>query len=888
MTGEICAAAAGYGQHTIWHTLTESVLGCVFRDSTTLTINPKPVSIPNGPLVGCVNQPVVFLNNSTGFDILSWYYDGLGAPGTQDSTHVFSSTGIFPVFLIVGNAWCTDTASLQIEIVAPPVMAMSLSDTSICPQEGVLFQNLSTGTAISGYQWNLGGQIFNGFEPPNPIFFLPGIEDTTYTITLSAAGVCPDATVTEFLLVHPLPHLYLTPSLDTTCSGDTLQFSVGTTGGMIFNFMFSALDTSTQGLPLPDLTFLTLNDSTNLTVMAIVSGENSCGTDSDTVFVEIVPNEARAFCDLSVPVICAGDTLFVTNGATPLGAQVFYDFGDGTTSADPNPRKVYTQAGTYKIRQTARTICGYDYTERYVLVNPAPPVDFAHDSYRCAGDSMHFWLTVDSTARTYEWDFGFGNASTALRPKAAFPYGAQFPVTLTITLDSSGCDASLTQFVDIKPNPTANFSASDTSACGELTTTLSAVPGGSQYDYGWLASNGNTAVGETATFVFSDSNTYSVQLLVQDSWGCRDDTAQYIFHVLPEPVSDFVMDKNWACGFPATVQLTQTASANALGFNWFFPDGTTSTLNNPEKTFNQPGDYIIRLIVTNLPGCPDTTEKTFRVFAQPVAAFEITDPTPCQFEFLGVENLSQNANNWLWTFNHVDTSSAEQPDYAFQTAGLIDISLVAMLDSFCFDTLERLAVVDIKPAPIAGFFVVDSMPFGYPEGLIYIFSTAQGASAWHYDLGNGQTAEIENPFVKYGLNLHYSIVQIVTNEWGCADTARVDTMPMPFGGLYVPNAFVPDIEGGDYAFFMPKGRGLAYYHVRVYSPSGKLVFESKELINGSPGQGWDGKDFNGKACEQGAYAWLIEAEYETSASRTESLGSNGKRFIEKGSVTLIR
>ncbi|MFN0034774.1 MAG: PKD domain-containing protein [Saprospiraceae bacterium] len=889
VTGQICAAAAGFGTHTIWHSLTESVLGCFFRDSTTLAIYPKPVSLPDGPLVGCVNQSTVFENNSTGFDTWAWHFGGLAVPGTQDSTHVFPNVGTFPVFLLVGNAWCADTNSLQIQIVAPPTMAMSLSDTSICPQEGVVFHNLSTGDAISGFQWNLGGQVFNGFEPLGPIYFLPGTEDTTYTITLSASGVCPDATATEMVLVHPLPYLKLTPSHDSTCSGDTLQFTLGTTGGTIFNITFSAADTFTQGLPLPDLTFFTPNDSTNLTVMAIATGQNICAITSDTAFVEIVPNEANAFCDLSVPVICVGDTLFVTNGATPLGAQVFYDFGDGTTSADPNPRKVYDQPGTFKIRQTARTFCGYDFVDRLIQVNPAPPVSFAHDTYRCAGDSMHFWLTVDSTARTFEWDFGFGNSSTALRPTADFSYAGQLPVTLTITLDSSGCDASLTQLVEIKPNPTANFTASDTLACGELNTTLTAVPNSAQYDYGWFASNGNTAVDNPANFVFSDSGTYEVRLLIQDSWGCHDDTAQYIFHVLPVPTSDFVTDKDWACGFPATVHLTETASLDALGFEWQFSDGTTSGLNNPEKTFDLPGDYLIRLLVKNLFGCSHASEKTFRVFVQPVAKWEIADLTPCQFEVLNLENLSENANRWLWTFNHADTSTAETPDYAVQQPGLLDVSLVAMLDSFCFDTLERLAVTDIKPAPVAGFYVVDSMPQGYPEGLFYIFSTAIGATMWEYDFDNGAAHSfLENPMVTYGQNIRYAIQQIVTNEWGCADTARVDTIPMSFGGLYAPNAFAPDTDGGDYAFFMPKGRGLARYRVRVFAPTGKLVFESEELINGSPGQRWDGNDFNGEPCGQGAYAWLIEAEYETAASRADSLGAKGKKVVEKGSLTLIR
>jgi PKD repeat protein len=769
------------------------------------------------------------------------------------------------------------------------MLAIALSPDTICPQGGVAVQNLSSGEAISAYLWNFGnGQTFSGFAPADSIYYQPGIEDTIYTITLTISGACPDAVASATLLVLPLPYLSLVPSLDNTCSGDTVSFSLGTTGGSIFNITFSAHDTTTVGLPLPALTFFTPNDSTRLTVVAVVAGENQCAATSDTAIIQILPNEANAFCDLNLPVICVGDTLVITNGATPLNAQVSYDFGDGSTSNDPNPRKVYSQAGAYKIRQTARTFCGYDFVDRWIQVNPAPPVGFAHDAYRCVGDSMHFWLTVDSFARTVDWDFGFGNVSSVFRPAAVFPQSGMFPVTLTITLDSSGCDASLTQMVEIKANPVAQFTASDTLACGRLETTLSASPAGPQYNYGWFASNGNTAAGNPANFVFSDSGSYSVRLLVQDLWGCQDDTALFVFRVFPVPNSNFSLNLNWHCGFPATVLLNEQASPDALGFEWLFPDGSSSTSNNTAQTFLQAGDFPIRLRVSNIYGCSDDTTRVFRVFEQPVARFTITEPNPCQFSILEIDNQSEHANAWLWTFHYGDTSHLETPQYAFQQPGVFDISLVAMRDSFCFDTLTLTDVVDIKPAPEAGFFVVDSMPNGYPEGLIYIFSTATGAEAWDYDFGNGQGSSLENPVVRYGQNIRDTIRQIVSNQWMCRDTAWLDIIPAPFGGLFVPNAFAPEVIGGDYAYFMPKGRGLANYRVRVYAPTGKMVFESTELINGSPGKGWDGNDFNGKPCQQGAYAWVIEAEYETSASNPESLDAGSRKVVESGSVLLLR
>ncbi|MDX1910980.1 MAG: PKD domain-containing protein, partial [Saprospiraceae bacterium] len=640
----------------------------------------------------CVGSIGFFSAHDTVGVLYAWDFGDGTSSTLPNPEHTWTSSGDYLVRLTVflpdplapGQFVCINGSQTTIRVVAPPLLQIALSPDTICPYEGVAFENLSTGEAVSGFFWDFGNnQTYVGFEPGDSIYYAPGIEDTLYTITLTVSGACPDAVASVNLLVHPLPYLSLVPSLDNTCSGDTLTFSVGFTGGSIFNITFSAHDTATTGLPLPALTFFTPNDSTQLTVVAVVAGENQCAATTDTAIIQILPNEANAFCDLNVPVICVGDTLIITNGATPLDAAVSYDFGDGTTSNDPNPRKVYSQAGTYKIRQTARTFCGYDFVDRWIQVNPAPAAGFAHDAYRCVGDSMHFWLTVDSLARTVDWDFGFGNVSTAFSPLAAFPQSGIFPVTLTITLDSSGCDASVTELVEIKANPVAQFTASDTLACGRLETTLLASPAGSQYNYGWFASNGNTAAGNPANFVFSDSGSYSVRLLVQDLWGCQDDTSLFIFRVFPVPNSNFSMNLNWHCGLPANVVLNEQASADALGFEWLFPDGSSSTSNNTAHTFLQAGDFPIRLRVSNLYGCSDDTIRVFRVFEQPVANFTITDPAPCQFSILEIENQSEYANAWLWTFHYGDTSRLETPRYAFPQPGVFDISLIAMRDSFC-------------------------------------------------------------------------------------------------------------------------------------------------------------------------------------------------------------
>jgi len=65
---------------------------------------------------------------------------------------------------------------------------------------------------------------------------------------------------------------------------------------------------------------------------------------------------------------------------------------------------------------------------------------------------------------------------------------------------------------------------------------------------------------------------------------------------------------------------------------------------------------------------------------------------------------------------------------------------------------------------------------------------------------------------------------------------------------------------GESAIFIPKGTGIAEYHVWIFDNWGNQLWESTNLINGSPGEGWDGM-YRGKVVPQGAYVWKINATF---------------------------
>src|SRR5690606_42025499 len=50
---------------------------------------------------------------------------------------------------------------------------------------------------------------------------------------------------------------------------------------------------------------------------------------------------------------------------------------------------------------------------------------------------------------------------------------------------------------------------------------------------------------------------------------------------------------------------------------------------------------------------------------------------------------------------------------------------------------------------------------------------------------------------------------------------------------------------GEVRLFKPKGVGLKEYHIRVFSPYGQLIWESRKIEDGQPVEAWDGT-YNGQ------------------------------------------
>jgi gliding motility-associated-like protein len=214
------------------------------------------------------------------------------------------------------------------------------------------------------------------------------------------------------------------------------------------------------------------------------------------------------------------------------------------------------------------------------------------------------------------------------------------------------------------------------------------------WDFGVANRTDDTSTSATPTFVFPDTGTYTVKLIVNKGQTCPD-SAVTIMRVYPGFFSGFTVEG--ACkDFP--FKFTDTTKARYGVVNswmWNFADETSdadfSELQNPEWKYSTPGTKAVRFIVQSSKGCIDTVVKDVIVYDKPPITLPFDDTLICSIDTLqlgasGLGNLS-----WAPNYNIINANTANPLVYPKVTTNYI----VTLNDRGCINTdTIRVRVVD--------------------------------------------------------------------------------------------------------------------------------------------------------------------------------------------------
>jgi PKD repeat protein len=181
--------------------------GCVASDSISITVFSSllgAITVPSPVYVGDI---ATFTDNSSPGPI-SWIWnfgDGTNNDTNQNTTHIYSTAGIYPIFLVVGNTICYDTVATTIEVLNN-CNSLGLtssfstgSDTIDLAGLGIAYFINTSINAIS-WIWEFGdGSPSSTVLDPNHTFVDTGI----YTITLTSFNYnCTDSFTYDVVVIN--------------------------------------------------------------------------------------------------------------------------------------------------------------------------------------------------------------------------------------------------------------------------------------------------------------------------------------------------------------------------------------------------------------------------------------------------------------------------------------------------------------------------------------------------------------------------------------------------------------------------------------------------------------------------------------------------------------
>ncbi len=729
---------------------------------------------------GCAPSLIKFSNTSTGSGLTFEWDFGNGVTSTlpNPSTTYFNA-GTFTVTLIAkASNGQTDTLrrAQYITIYSKPIVNFTASDTIGCFPLTTQFTNLSqagSGTITSNL-WDFGDGTNS--TNPNPTHTYPqGIFNVVLRVT-NDKGCATTIVKNNYIKAQNGVVSGFTFNNPNTCASPvTINFTNTSTGTGILAYSWNFGDGGSSTLPNPSHTYATNGSYTVSLTTTNNQGCTNTYTLNNAISVgNMNPNFSMADS------ICVNSPLNITNTSTPIPVGAAWTFGDGSTSTQINPVKIYTVAGTYPIKLLSDFGACKDSITKSIVVLEKPISNFnSPNPNSCKAPHQVNFVSSSVNAISYNWSFGDGGTSTQPNPSYTYTAAGNYDVTL-VTTNALGCTDTLKKVQFVKINlPTLSFINLPDSGCNPLTITplaiVNAVDGIATYQ--WNFGDGFVTNNPTPSHQYTVSGIYTVTLTVTTNGGCVDSIRSFV-KVGTKPNVQFTANPRVSCAFEPIQFTDQSTGSPATSWYWQFGDGGTSIAQNPIYQYQDTGYFTVTLIVGNN-GCYDTLKKVSYIFIKPpIARFasSVICTSPYNYSFT---DQSIAPLTWAWDFGDGNNSNTPSPTHTYTSTGLYDVKLTVTNGACSHFVNKVIRVIDENADFVASARIacknsnIDFSSINYKRSNI-------NAITW--DFGDGVIvagdSTISHKYTQSGI---YTVQLIMTDLNGCIDTIKKDQHITIFG-----------------------------------------------------------------------------------------------------------
>ncbi|REE00533.1 PKD domain-containing protein [Marinoscillum furvescens] len=747
-----------WGDHTV-SLIATSGKGCVDSTSQVIEIFRAP-AFDLGDYVIAVNgyhdmvpksDPSSYLPAGSSYQ---WTYEQSGFTSEDDSVRVTRS-GFYEVEVISPEPQsCRTSSTLPVYILEPNDLG---SNRSVCEQTILDARPLAFPAQSSevSYRWKK-DNVDLGHSNSQLEVTESGWYTAEVTFTVTDLIGSPSRTYTDSvqILVEAPPVLDLGPDREL-CSNAELTLSSNVTAD---SYQWKNLTTGQ-----------TLGASSNQLVteagtyqLEVVKGE--CAVRTTVEVNTVAPPSAGYTVDRAH--VCEGETVTFTNVSYSNGSDAIasysWDFGDGTTSVENSPVKLFEADGEYQVTLQVSSTKGCVSTfSQTITVGEPPVVDFSVGD-ACAGAEVSFTNESSgySSEASFSWSFGDGNTSFVASPVHQFEEAGSYQVTLEIT--DGQCVQAATKMLNVLAQPSVDL-GDEIITCGSEVE----IDGGAAMDsYRWYdVASGSTLA--TSRY-YTETVNRTLGLEVTNSSGCTKIEETEV--TLNTPVTIDLGADRQICDS----DILDAGVFPGVAYQW----STGDTTRFLEVTTS--GSYTVS--VTDQNGCTATDGVNLTVVASPVVDLG-GDLTICFGESVTIDAGNTGADH-LWS-----TGASTQTITVFD-AGIYKVE-VSNGGCMVSDSVE-IRVLD-KPK---GSFTLS----GTCEGSAINFEAEEFNAEWEYlwDFGDGTQGVGFSPSKSFTAAGAYTVELTVTNADGCkASTAKEITIePVPVADF----SFSTACEGSEVSF----------------------------------------------------------------------------------------
>jgi gliding motility-associated-like protein len=424
------------GTHT--YQLIVSVNGCQSAPvSTTVTVNPIPVASVSNTGPYCVGDPIHLSSTVIPGGTIAYFWSGPNSyvSSVQNPTDA-TQAGTYQLITSLNGCQSSQASTTVVINAIPDALASYVAP--FCTGNPLQLNGSTTSTGTVSYSWMGPTGYSSTMQNPSD-----ASTAGTYTLVVTESGC--SSTPSSVIVVSEIPAVSAS-NAGPYCEGTPIQLNGSTPGTGPITYSWTGPNGYSSALQNPA-------DATIGGIYTLTIHVNNCLNTAST----LVTVKANPLADFSSTSPCMNDSVvFSSLSSAPLPEIInswHWDFNDGFTSSEENPKHVFASAGVHQVflKVTTASNCIADVSKDIEVKAEVDANFYFSPTTISVLDPNIQCVNASSNATGYLWNFGSENAqSTELSPAFTYPaHPGSYSIKL-IAYNDEGCRDSIIKLVRVE------------------------------------------------------------------------------------------------------------------------------------------------------------------------------------------------------------------------------------------------------------------------------------------------------------------------------------------------------------------------------------------------------------------------------------------------------